>query len=145
MIPRSMIARTPSNSRLLTDCDGRANASGCVERGNPRAAGAKPFCKGALRHELDFQLPGQILLGKAVLTDIAGEHPPNLSMLEKQAEALAIYAEVVADNRKVLDPCIAEGRDEIRRDATEPKVPTCNGHAVRRRIGDRGRSGRPNL
>ena len=74
------------------------------ERRDAGAAGAQLLGQRALRREVELQFAGQVLaLELLVLADVARDHLADLARREQLAEAEAVDARVVGDDRQVLD------------------------------------------
>src|SRR6516225_82954 len=69
------------------------HAGGRVERGNPATARAQALSQGALRGELYFKLPGQVLAGELlVLPDIGGDDPADTALMQQQPQPPVVDA-----------------------------------------------------
>jgi len=64
--------------------------------------------------ELHFQLAAQELTFElGVLSDVGGDHFPDLVRLEEQAQAPVVDAAVVGDDRQVADPAANQRGNQI--------------------------------
>ena len=124
---------------LLALGDDGADAGAGEEGGNAGAAGPYAFREGTLRVELQLQLAGQVLfLEQLVLADIGRDHLRDLPGLQQDAEAGAVDAGIVGDDRQLADAGIADGVDEGLWDAAEPEASRHDGHAVEEEAVERG-------
>ena len=91
--------------------DQRADAGLGVEGRDTGAAGADALGQRALRIEFEFQFAGEILLREQlVLADIGRDHLLDLPRLQQPAEADAVDAGIVGDDRQTLDAGIRGSR-----------------------------------
>ena len=133
-------------ARLLALGDQRADAGAGEERRNAGAAGAQLLGQRALRRELELELAGQVLaLELLVLADVARDHPLDLARLEQHAEAEAVDAGVVRDDRQVLDARVAQRLDQRLGDAAQAEAADRHQLAVANDAGERRRRARENL
>ena len=103
--------------------DHRADAGRGEERPDAGPAGPHPLGQGALRGELDGQLTGEVLPAELlVLADVRRDDPGDPPRLEQQAEARAVDAAVVGDDREVVGALVEEGADQRPRDADEAEA-----------------------
>ena len=124
-------------ARLLALGDQRAVAGRREEAADAGAAGADALGERALRHQFDFELAGQELpLELLVLADVGGDHLAHLPVLEQDADPEAVDAGVVADDRELLRPAAAQGRDQVLGNAAQSEAAHHDRGAVRNQ-GDR--------
>ena len=73
-----------------------------------------------------------------VLADVGGDHLLDLPGLEQEAEAEVVDAGVVGGDGEVLHTAVADGGDEVLRDAAEAEAAGGDGHAVEEQAVERG-------
>ena len=111
--------------------DQRADAGLGVEGRDAGAAGADALGQRALRVEFEFQLAGEVLLREQlVLADIGRDHLLDLPRLQQPAEADAVDARIVGDDRQVLDAGIADRVRQGFGDTAQPEAARHDHHAV---------------
>jgi hypothetical protein len=92
---------SPSNSRISLPSATMVPYAGLgEERRDARAAGAQLLGQRALRREFELEFAGQVLaLELLVLADVGRDHLLDLARREQLAEAEAVDARVVGDDR----------------------------------------------
>ena len=111
--------------------DQRADAGLGVEGRDAGAAGADALGQRALRVEFELQLAGEVLLREQlVLADIGRDHLLDLPRLQQPAEADAVDAGIVGDDRQVLDAGVADRVRQGLGDAAQAEAAGHDHHAV---------------
>ena len=126
-------------AQVLALGDDRANA-GPGEKGRyARATRADALGQGALRSEFELEFTGQKLLREElVLANIGRDHLPDLARLEQDAEADAVDARIVGNDRQVFHARFADREDQRFRNAAEAEDAGHDGHAVFQKTRQRG-------
>jgi hypothetical protein len=98
----------------------------------------QPLGQRALRGEVDLDLALQVLLGEElVLAHVGGDHPADLLGLQQDAEAEAVGAHVVGDDRQVAGAGVAQRVDEPERVPRQPEAADGDRHPVRHDVAER--------
>ena len=101
------------------------------EGGDAGAAGPDALGQGALRVELQLQLARQVeLLEQLVLADVGADHLVDLAVCQQQAEAEAVDAAIVGDDRQATGSGVADRGDQVFGDAAKAEAAGHDGHAV---------------
>jgi hypothetical protein len=124
----------------------RAVTGAGIEGRNSGAAGAYALGQGALRIEFDLDLAVHIhFFENLVLAYIGRQHLLDLTVGQHQPHAVVVAADVVADHGKFADAGIAQGDDQIFRNAAQPEPARHHGHSIEDHIGERARGIANNL
>ena len=116
---------------FLPVCNDSAHAGSGKEAGNAGSAGAEPFGKCPLWRELQFEfISHELAFELGILAHVGTDHLPDLSSLQKEAQAPVINTSVVRDDREVTRSRIPERNDQLLRDAAESEATYRDGHAV---------------
>jgi hypothetical protein len=92
-----------------------------------------------LRVEFKLQLARQVLPHEfGILAHEGGDHLPDLTALQQDAEAEAVDARVVRGDGEVLGPRLPDRGDEEFGNAADSEAAGCDGHAVEQQTLERG-------